>query len=56
METKAWNKENVHSMREKQVSLMISQCELLSMFSLMVRNLSMQSNAPAHLCLLEGIE
>lgn len=28
------------------VSLMISQCELFSVFSLMVRNLSIQSDAP----------
>lgn len=38
------------------VSLMISQCELFSVFSLMVRNLSIQSDAPVHLWLLEGIE
>lgn len=34
---------------EKQVSLMVSQSEVFSVFSLLVRNLSMQGNGPAHL-------
>lgn len=47
MQSKAWNEEIFYCTWEKQVSLMISQSELFSVLSLMVRNLSMQSNAPA---------
>jgi hypothetical protein len=42
-------KENSNNPWEKQPSMMIGQCELFSVVFLMVRKLSMQSNAPAHL-------